>query len=350
MILLGLETSCDETSASVVAEGSRVLSSVVASQADLHARWGGVVPEAASRKHIERVLPVIIEALENARVSHADLRGIAVTNRPGLIGALVVGVAAAKALSYAWSVPLFGVHHVVGHVYASLLAAPDLRFPFVCLVVSGGHTELILAEGHDRMTALGRTRDDAAGECFDKCARLLGLPYPGGPHIERLAARGDARQVVFPRAWLGDSLDFSFSGLKTAVARFAKLEGDRIRLEDVAASLQEAIIEVLVAKTIRAAQQSGVDSVAIGGGVAANRALSAAMVEACNAAGLRCVTPSPQLCTDNAAMIAAAAYPRWKRGEADGLDLDTMATDYLPRSSMAPTDEGSTAIDAKVSR
>lgn len=330
-MLLGLETSCDETSAALVADGSRILSSVVASQADLHARWGGVVPEAASRKHVERVLPVITEALESAGATHEDIHGIAVTNRPGLVGALVVGVAAAKALAYAWRKPVFGVHHVVGHVYASMLAEPDLTFPFVCLAVSGGHTELILAESDESLLVLGRTRDDAAGECFDKCARLLGLPYPGGPHIERLAAAGDPTRVAFPRAWLGDSLDFSFSGLKTAVARFAKLEGTQVRHEDVAASLQAAIIEVLVSKTVRAAEIAGVAAVAIGGGVAANRALSAGMQDACRRNGLRCVAPSAHLCTDNAAMIAAAAYPRWLRGASDGYELDAMATDHLPR-------------------
>ncbi len=330
MIVLGIETSCDETSAAVVRDGITVLSSIVASQADLHARWGGVVPEAASRKHVERLLPVIHEALEAAGISPDDIGGIAVTNRPGLVGALVTGVACAKALAYAWNKPLVGVHHVVGHVHAALLADPSLRYPFVCLVISGGHTEIILAESNREMSVMGRTRDDAAGECFDKCARLLGLPYPGGPHIERLAQSGDPAAVAFPRAWLGDSLDFSFSGLKTAVARFVKHEADRYRLEDVAASLQAAIADVLVSKTMRAARESGVRAIAIGGGVAANRAIAAAFEATARDHGLRCVTPSTGLCTDNAAMIAAAGHVRLIGGEDDGMGLDCMATENLP--------------------
>jgi N6-L-threonylcarbamoyladenine synthase len=330
MIVLGIETSCDETSAAVVRDGDEVLSSVVASQADLHARWGGVVPEAASRKHVERLLPVVEEALGHAGLPESDVDGIAVTNRPGLVGALVAGVACAKALAYAWQKPIVGVHHVLGHVYASRLADRRLEFPFVCLVVSGGHTELVLAESHDRVWTMGRTRDDAAGECFDKCARLMGLPYPGGPHIERLAAAGDARAVSFPRAWLGDSLDFSFSGLKTAVARFVKLRPEDCRLEDIAASLQAAIVDVLVAKAIHAAQVAGVRRLAIGGGVAANRAFANAVQRAASEAGLSCVTPSIELCTDNAAMIAAAGHPRIVAGNVDDMSLDCMATDYLP--------------------
>ena len=330
MNTLGIETSCDETSASVVRDGLSVLSSVVASQAELHARWGGVVPEAASRKHVERLLPVILEALDEAGITAEHVDGIAVTNRPGLVGALVAGAACAKALAYAWKKPLVGVHHVVGHVYAARLAEPTLQYPFVCLVISGGHTEIILAISETRLYTMGRTRDDAAGECFDKCARLLGLPYPGGPHIERLAQSGNPSAIAFPRAWLGDSLDFSFSGLKTAVARFVKHEASRFRLEDVAASLQAAIQEVLITKTIRAAVQSGVSSIATGGGVAANRAIASAFAQEARSAGLRCVTPPIALCTDNAAMIAAAGHVRLSLGESDGMSLDCMATDYLP--------------------
>ncbi len=330
MNVLGIETSCDETSAAVVRDGVAVLSSVVASQADLHARWGGVVPEAASRMHVERLLPVIHEALGDARVDAGQLDGIAVTNRPGLVGALVAGVACAKALAYAWDKPLVGVHHVVGHVQAARLAEPSLEYPYVCLVVSGGHTEIILAESDARLSTMGRTRDDAAGECFDKCARLMGLPYPGGPHIERLAAQGDPKAIPFPRAWLGDSLDFSFSGLKTAVARFVKQDAGRVRLEDMASSLQAAIMDVLVVKTLRAAKQAGVRTVAIGGGVAANRALAGAFTREAHANGMDCVTPSVALCTDNAAMIAAAGHWRLIRGESDDMRLDCMATDCMP--------------------
>lgn len=331
MLILGIETSCDETSAAVVEDGRTIRSSVVASQADLHARWGGVVPEVASRMHVERMLPVVIEALRDADATPEELHGLAVTNRPGLIGALVVGVACAKALALSWSKPLVGVHHVVGHLYAPSLAEPMLAFPYICLVVSGGHTELVLVEGHGDYSVLGRTRDDAAGECFDKCARLMGLPYPGGPSIENAARTGDPRAAAFPRAWLGDTLDFSFSGLKTAVARFMKREGGSARLEDVAASFQASVVEVLVKKTIAAAKVTGVTQVAAGGGVAANSCLALTLKAACADNRLKCVVPPRELCTDNAAMVAAAGYPRLRNGDADGLGLDTVASDNLPR-------------------
>src|SRR5436190_12795463 len=222
MNILGIETSCDETSAAVLTGGTNLRANVIASQADLHARYGGVVPEVASRKHVERLLPVIEEALETAGLAYGDLDAIAVTNRPGLLGALLVGVSAAKALAYALRIPLAAVHHLEGHVYACFLAAPDLAesFPLLMLIVSGGHTQIVRMDGHGRYALLGRTRDDAAGEAFDKGARLLGLPYPGGPNIDRLAAQGDPKCVPFPRAWLGESLDFSFSGLKTALRNF----------------------------------------------------------------------------------------------------------------------------------
>lgn len=327
MIILGIETSCDETSAAVVADGTQVLSNVVASQADLHARWGGVVPEVASRKHVERLLPVIFEALESADIPLRAVEGIAVTNRPGLIGALLIGVTTAKALAYGWRLPLVGVHHLEGHLYSNFLAAPDLAYPFICLLVSGGHTEIVLVESHESRRSLGRTRDDAAGECFDKCARLMGLPYPGGPHIDRLAASGDPQRIAFPRAWLGDSCDFSFSGLKTAVLRFLETDGGRTPLVDVAASFQAAAVEPLVRKTIRAAQTIGVQTVAVAGGVAANRGLAQSMQQACDEAGLRLVIPPPSLCTDNAAMIAAAGAPRLLRGDSDLLSLDSFASE-----------------------
>jgi N6-L-threonylcarbamoyladenine synthase len=324
----------------VVEDGRLVRASVVASQSDLHARWGGVVPEVASRMHVERALPVVVEALEAASTEASRIDAVAVTNRPGLVGALVVGVACAKALSFAWRVPLCGVHHVAAHLYGAMLADRELRFPFVCLVVSGGHTELILAEGHGRWSVMGRTRDDAAGECLDKSARLLGLPYPGGPAIEELARAGDPGAVVLPRAWLGESLDFSFSGLKTAVARAVKRSPPGIRLEDMAASLQASVIDVLVGKAVAAARRAGVGRVALGGGVAANRALAEVMQRECEEAGLLCSVPPGDLCTDNAAMVAAAAYPRMAEGQCDGLALDALASEPLPLWAGAETGSG----------
>ncbi len=333
MVVLGIETSCDETSAALVADGRSALVDIVASQADLHARWGGVVPEVASRMHVERVLPVVQEAMEKAKITSAEIDGIAVTNRPGLIGALVVGVAAAKALALAWNRPLVGVHHLIGHIYACYLAEPRLVPPFVCLIVSGGHTELIYVDRTGECTVLGRTRDDAAGECLDKCARMLDLPYPGGAHLERLAEQGDPQRVPLPRAWLEGSADFSFSGLKTAVARYLKQNAHEFRREDVAAALQGAVVDVLVEKTVAAARSVGVEAIGIGGGVAANRTLSRAMADAARTAGIRCITPLPPLCTDNASMIAAAGYDRLIRGEDDGLGLDAAASAPLPRAS-----------------
>lgn len=339
MNVLGIETSCDETSAAVLRVTAdplprfQVLASLVASQADLHARWGGVVPEVASRKHVERTLPILHETLAAAHLTLQDIDGVAVTNRPGLVGALLVGVTAAKSLAFALRKPIVGVHHLTGHLYANFLSDPALTFPFLCLLVSGGHTELIAVREENDLHSLGRTRDDAAGECFDKCARLMGLPYPGGPQIEILAAQGNPAAVRFPRAWLGDSLDFSFSGLKTSVLRFMAEDSGKTSLPDVAASFQAAVVEVLVQKTLRAAQQENLAVVALGGGVAANRTLQAAMRTACAKAGRHFITPIPEYCTDNAAMIAAAGAMRLLRGESDDFTFDTLATQPLATAS-----------------
>ena len=333
MNILGIETSCDETSASVVRDGREILSNVIASQIDLHAKTGGVVPEVASRRHVEQISGVIAEALREAGLTFQELDAVAVANRPGLLGALLVGVSAAKALAYVLRVPLLAVHHIEAHIYANWLVDPDIPFPVVCLVASGGHSEIFLVRGHGDYQVLGRTRDDAAGEAFDKSARLLGLPYPGGIAIDRLAreGHGDPNAVLLPRAALGpESLDFSFSGLKTAVlhaTRDPALQGTA--LPDWAASVQEAIIAPLVAKTVRAARSHGVTRVLMAGGVAANSRLQDAMRAACAEAGLTLTVPPPPLCTDNAAMIACAGFHHWQAGRTDTLDVDTLASERL---------------------
>ena len=320
MLVLGVETSCDETAVGVVADGRRLLANVVASQAAVHARYGGIVPEVASRHHVEAMLPVVRAALAEARCRPADLDAIAVTAGPGLAGSLIVGLNTAKALAYAWSKPLIAVNHLEGHLYANWLMegeAPPL--PAVALIVSGGHSELVLAEGHGRYRLLGRTRDDAAGEAFDKAARVLGLGFPGGPAIEREARAAGPKPPRLPRAWLGESGDFSFSGLKTAVARVAQAGGAPVA--DIAAGFQAAVVDVLVRKTVRAAASYEVRSVLLSGGVAANGPLRAALREA---SPVPVWAPPPVLCTDNGAMIAAAAHFRAESGRA-GLDLDVRA-------------------------
>ena len=333
MNILGIETSCDETSAAVLQDGQHLRSNIIASQIDLHAQTGGVVPEVASRQHVTQINAVIAEALRAAEIGFGDLDAVAVANRPGLLGALLVGVSAAKALSYALHIPLLAVHHIEAHIYANWLVEPDIVFPVVCLVASGGHSEIFLVRGHGDYLILGRTRDDAAGEAFDKSARLMGLPYPGGVMIDKLAREqnGDSKAVPLPRAQMGpDSLDFSFSGLKTAVLtarRDPKLEG--VAPQDWAASVQEAIVAPLVAKTLLAARLNHVSHVLIAGGVAANSRLQAAMREACERAGLRVTIPPLRLCTDNAAMIACAGYYHWQAGKVDGLDIDTFASERL---------------------
>jgi N6-L-threonylcarbamoyladenine synthase len=333
MNILGIETSCDETSASVVRDGRFLLSNVIASQIDLHAKTGGVVPEVASRHHVEQINAVIAEALETAEVTFADLDGIAVANRPGLLGALLVGVSAAKSLSYALKIPLLAVHHIEAHIYANWLVNSEIAFPTVCLVASGGHTEIFLVRGHGEYEILGRTRDDAAGEAFDKSARLLGIPYPGGIMIDKLAreGHGNTHAIEFPRAWLSStSLDFSFSGLKTSV-RNASVDPSNRELPkaDWAASIQEAIVDVLVEKTMRAAKAHNIKHVLAAGGVAANTRLVERLQLACTQAGFPLTIPPARLCTDNAAMIACAGYYHYQAGKIDSLDIDTYSSERL---------------------
>jgi N6-L-threonylcarbamoyladenine synthase len=331
--ILGIETSCYETSASVVRDGRFVVSNVVASQIAIHRQYGGVVPEVASRQHLEKITYVVEKALNDAGLGFNDLDGIAVTVGPGLIGALLVGVAAAKAYSYALRIPLIPVHHLEAHLYANFLAHKELAPPLICLVVSGGHASLILLKNHLEYEILGATRDDAAGEAFDKIARVLGLPYPGGPALEELAREGDPQAVHFPRAWLGkDSLEFSFSGLKTAVLNYLKNnceEGKESFLPDVAASFQAAVIEVLVEKTIMAAKKSGVPDVCLAGGVAANSTLRELFKQKAGQEGLRFYFPDKILCTDNAAMVACAGYYHYLAGDFAPLTQEACANHPL---------------------
>jgi N6-L-threonylcarbamoyladenine synthase len=327
--VIGIETSCDETAAAVVEDGRRALSDVVATQIELHRKWGGVVPELASRNHVMQVLPVVDEALAKAGVGPDALDGIAVTSGPGLVGALLVGVQVAKALSLSWEKPLVGVNHLEGHLLASFLSERPPAFPFLGLVVSGGHTSLYAAEDFGRYRLLGATRDDAAGEAFDKGAKLLGLPYPGGVAIDQLSKRGDPRAVRFPRAIVrGSELDFSFSGLKTALLHHVKRHGvpDGQGLADLCASYQEAIVGALVHKLFRAARALQRERIVLSGGVAANGRLRAAVAErAAEYEGVEVFLPPPKLCTDNAAMIAVAGTQALLRGERQGLRLDADA-------------------------
>lgn len=325
-LVLGIETSCDETAAAVVAGGRRILSNIVASQVNMHRRYGGVVPEIASREHVAAILPVIDSALGEAQVRLSDITAIAVAYGPGLVGSLLVGVSAAKALAFAGGLPLIGVNHIEGHIYANFLAHADVKPPLVCLTVSGGHTDLLYIPEVGTYQMLGCTRDDAAGEAFDKVGRVLGLPYPAGPAIDRLAVDGDPQAVALPRA-LSEGLDFSFSGLKTAGINYlhnAKQKGEQVNQADFAASLQEAIVDVLVDKTMQAAKHLGVNQVIMSGGVAANTRLRWRMEQATNAAGMSLFYPPIELCTDNAAMIASAGYFRYVRGERAPLSLNAI--------------------------
>lgn len=323
-LVLGIETSCDETAAAVVVDGRRIVSNIVASQIDLHRRYGGVVPEIASREHVAAIVPVIDAALRAAGVGLAELAAIAVTAGPGLVGSLLVGLSAAKALAFAAGRPLVGVNHIEGHIYANFLAHAEVAPPLVCLTVSGGHTDLLYIPEVGTYTVLGHTRDDAAGEAFDKVGRVLGLEYPAGPAIDRISANGDPAAVPLPRGLL-DSMDFSFSGLKTAGINYlhnARQKGETVSAPDFAASLQEAIVDVLVIKTMQAVAVTKVSTVIMSGGVAANTRLRRRMSEAAAQAGVRLFYPPVELCTDNAAMIASAGYFRFQRGERSPLTLN----------------------------
>jgi N6-L-threonylcarbamoyladenine synthase len=327
--VLGIETSCDETAAAVVDDGARVRSSVVSSQVDVHAAYGGVVPELAGRAHVELLTNVVADALSQAGVTGSQLGAVAATVGPGLIGSLLVGVAEAKALCLAWDLPFAGVNHLEGHLFAALLDHPDTAWPLVVLLVSGGHTMLVAMEGPGRYRQLGQTLDDAAGEAFDKVARFLGLGYPGGPAIEDAARHGDPESFAFPRAMRDEGLDFSFSGLKTAVVRAVRARPDA-RDEDVAAAFQQAVVDVLVAKAMRAAESIGARGVGLGGGVAANGPLRAALSEAASARGLPALRPSKAMCTDNAAMVAAAGWWQLQHLGPTGLDAGAVPDLRLP--------------------
>ena len=320
MNILAIETSCDETSAAVVKDGTEVLSSIISSQNDFHAKYGGIVPEIASRKHIEAISPVIKEAIDRAGIGFKDVDTVATTFGPGLPGSLIVGLSAAKAISFALKKPLIGVNHLEGHIYANFLLEPGLKFPFICLIVSGGHTQLVKVTGHMEFETLGRTRDDAAGEAYDKVARFLGLGYPGGPIIDKLSKEGNENAVNFTRPMSNEEYkyDFSFSGIKTAVVYFSKKveqgKEKEVSKTDIAASFQKSVVDTLVEKTVKAAEENAIKTIAIGGGVAANSKLRADMKAACDNKGIKCIVPPLDLCTDNAAMIGCAGYFRYKKG------------------------------------
>jgi N6-L-threonylcarbamoyladenine synthase len=325
IITLAIETSCDETSCAVVKNGREVLSNIISSQVDIHRKYGGVVPEVASRKHIENINLIIQQALDEANVTFNDIDIVGVTRGPGLVGALLVGISSAKAIAYALDKPLVGVNHIEGHICANYIEHKDLEPPFTCLVVSGGHTYLVYVKDYTEYEMVGRTRDDAAGEAFDKVARTLGLSYPGGPEIDRLSKIGNPNAIQFPRVYLeNNSYDFSFSGLKTAVLNYlnqARQKGEEIRVEDVAASFQQAVIEVLVDKSIRLAKERKTDKIVLAGGVAANQGLRELLSKRGKEENIEIFYPSIKLCTDNAAMIGSAAYFNFINNKVSDLDL-----------------------------
>lgn len=334
-LVLGIESSCDETAAAVVADGRIILSNVIASQADFHQQFGGVVPEIASRMHVEAILPVIDQALHKAGVSLADITAIAVTHGPGLVGALLVGLSAAKGLAAVTGKPLIGVHHIAGHIAANYLADPTWEPPYLCLVVSGAHSHLVRVDDYQQFKVLARTRDDAAGEAFDKIARALGLGYPGGPLLDKAARGGNPRALTLPRTRFENSLDFSFSGLKTAALNQLnqlRLQAERrgldwqdlLSMADFTASFQQAVVDVLVDHTLEAAARYDIRRIAVAGGVSANSCLRAALEQRTRAAGLAFTCPPLILCTDNAAMIASAGYYAWRNGQADDLSLNAV--------------------------
>ncbi len=328
VLILAIESSCDETAAAVVKNGREVLSNVISSQIALHTVFGGVVPEIASRKHIEKINQVIEQALEDAEVTLQDISAIAVTYGPGLVGALLVGVSAAKAISFATGIPLIGVHHIEGHISANFIENKELEPPFVCLVASGGHSHLVVVKDYGEYEIIGRTRDDAAGEAFDKVARAIGLGYPGGPKIDKLSKEGNPEAIRFPRAKVEENeYDFSFSGLKSAVLNYlngCQMKGETINEADVAASFQKAVIDVLVEHSIHGVEQYGMDKFAIAGGVASNSSLRAAFERECAKRGIQFYHPSPIFCTDNAAMIGVAGYYEYIKGARDGYDLNAV--------------------------
>ncbi len=328
VLILAVESSCDETAASVVKNGREVLSNIISSQIALHTQYGGVVPEIASRKHIEKINQVIREALEEAGAALQDISAVAVTYGPGLVGALLVGVSAAKAISFASGIPLVGVHHIEGHICANYIENKELQPPFICLVVSGGHSHLVKVKDYGEYEILGRTRDDAAGEAFDKVARAIGLGYPGGPKIDKVSRQGNAQAISFPRAKVADAVyDFSFSGLKSAVLNYlnsCEMKGIPICQADVAASFQKAVVDVLVEHSMQAVKEYGLDKFAIAGGVASNTSLREALAKACAEQKIAFYHPSPVFCTDNAAMIGVAGYYEYCRGVRHGYDLNAV--------------------------
>ncbi len=327
MLILGIESSCDETAASVVKDGTEILSNVISSQINIHSFYGGVVPEIASRKHTEAITGVVRNALEEAKVTIKDISAIAVTAGPGLVGALLVGVSFAKAMAYSTGIPLVPVHHIEGHIAANYLEYPQLKPPFVCLVASGGHSHIVYAKDYLEFEILGHTRDDAAGEAYDKVARVLGLGYPGGPKIDALAKEGNPNAIEFPKVHFKDSLDFSFSGVKTAVMNYAhnmEQKGQSINKADVAASFQQAVVEILTKNTIEAAKQKQVKTLCLAGGVASNSKLREKMAEEATKRGMKLYYPKPILCTDNAAMIACAGYHEFVAGKIADLNLNAI--------------------------